>query len=396
MRKSSGPVEKFTFASDRADAALLRQLADLDAQIRDLGRTCQMPASFIGLDYQTEPSFFTALNAFGNLHDLVLIQPRGFAALAGLGIRSVRRAYLGGQATDIGYLHHLRFHPDIRGGSFLLRGYRAFREIFADRPLPVTLTSILEENHYARQLLETERAGGGMPVYQPVSRYLTALIPLSGPGRRWPQKYRSQQPGTLAHRMLQNGDLPALVALFERAGRRNEGAPYIDRLESDGSLCGFFGLRIDDMVGVFAGDELVGAIGVWNQQHYRQIVVHHLCRPLVLAQKFWQSVEFMAGRCPVPAVGGQVDFVLLDPWAAEPGLESMVMPVLIRAACEEAKKRGAMFAAFGMAEKFPALAALNTVFFLPYWSIIYQVFWPETGKYEFAGRPLHLANLGAL
>lgn len=396
MRRSPGPVEKFTFASDRADAALLHELADLDTQIRDLGRICQMPASFIGLDYQTEPSFFTALSAFGNLHDLVLIQPRGFTALAGLGIRSVRRAYLGGQATEIGYLHHLRFHPDIRGGSFLLRGYRAFREIFADRPLPLTLTSILEENHYARQLLEAERAGGGMPVYQPVSRYLTALVPLSGPGRRWPQKYRSQQPGTFSHRMLHSDDLTALVALFERAGRRNEGAPCLDHLESDGSLSGFFGLRIDDMIGVFAGDELVGAIGVWNQQHYRQIVVHHLCHPLVLAQKFWQSIEFLVGRCPVPGLGGRVDFVLLDPWAAEPGLESLVMPVLIRVACEEAKKRGAMFAAMGMAENFPALAALNTVFFLPYWSIIYQVFWPETGKYEFAGRPLHLANLGAL
>jgi len=79
-----------------------------------------------------------------------------------------------------------------------------------------------------------------------------------------------------------------------------------------------------------------------------------------------------------------------------PGLERELMPALLNAAVREAQRQGALFAAFGVAEKNPALNAVKSVFFLPYWSIIYQVFWPETSMYEFDTMQLKLANLGAL
>jgi hypothetical protein len=72
------------------------------------------------------------------------------------------------------------------------------------------------------------------------------------------------------------------------------------------------------------------------------------------------------------------------------------MPELLAAALREAKLHGALFAAFGVAEKNTAINAVKSVFFLPYWSIIYQVFWPETSMYEFDTMQLKLANLGAL
>jgi hypothetical protein len=73
-----------------------------------------------------------------------------------------------------------------------------------------------------------------------------------------------------------------------------------------------------------------------------------------------------------------------------------MLPILLSAAVCEARQRGGAFAAFGVAEKNPAINAVNSVFFLPYWSIIYQVCWPETSAYEFTDRHLQLANLGAL
>ncbi|HNW12697.1 MAG TPA: hypothetical protein PKI71_15140 [Candidatus Rifleibacterium sp.] len=389
-------LEHFVFSS--TTPVLDERTQNLDRQIRQLARQCQMPSSYIGLDYQTEPSFFAALANYGHEHDLVLIQPDNPAGLTGLGIRSVRRSWLGGCQTDIGYLHHLRFHPSIRGGSFLARGYREFRKIFAARPLEVTLTSILEDNTRARQLLESNRADSGMPTYKPVSRFLTLLIPLNGPGRRWPLRRRKSAGNPrFAVRMLTDADLPALLSLFELAGRNNDGMPAFAAEDfCGGSTSALAGLQITDMVGVFAGTELLGAIGIWNQQAYRQIVLSHLCPSLSVVRRLWNFGRGLWGECPIPQTGGRVDNVLLDPWVIRPGREREIMPVLLEAATKEAKKRGALFAALGVAASNPALAAVDTLFYISYWSIIYQVFWSETAVYDFAGQQMHVANLGSL
>jgi hypothetical protein len=125
-------------------------------------------------------------------------------------------------------------------------------------------------------------------------------------------------------------------------------------------------------------------------------VVTDLCRPLDILQKIWQKTGGFFCKCPVPARGGQVNYALLDPWAITPGRENELLPVLLKYAVREAKKRGFMFAAMGMAKNFPGIEALKAVFFMPYWSIIYQVFWPENGSHEFGRRPLHISNLGGL
>lgn len=390
----SKAVELFAF---RSGAALTPATASLDAEIRQLVKSSRMPSPYIELDYQTEPSFFAALAPFGHRHDLVLIRPPDFDGLAGLGVRSVRRAFVGGREVELGYLHHLRFHPDIRGGSYLARGYKALRQAFNATPLPATLTSILEDNSAARHILENNRAGGVMPSYQKISRFLTALIPLRGPGQRWPVKHRHAVPGVYRSRRLTQGDMPRLVKLFAEAGRCNDGATIF----TAGDFCGGLGsmlpgMQISNVIGIFSGNDLLAATGIWNQQQYRQIILSHLCSPLLNIQRIWQAGSRLWGQCPVPSIGEPVDSVLLDPWAVAPGLELELMPTLLMAAVREARQLGALFAAFGVAEKNPAINSVRTVFFLPYWSIIYQVQWPETGIYDFGGQQMQLSNLGAL
>ncbi|MEW6712915.1 MAG: hypothetical protein AB1403_24060, partial [Candidatus Riflebacteria bacterium] len=91
-----------------------------------------------------------------------------------------------------------------------------------------------------------------------------------------------------------------------------------------------------------------------------------------------------------------VNQTLLDPWAIFPGQEKKLAPIMLQTAARMARQRGFDFAAWGVAEKNPAIQAANSVFFLPYWSIIYQVFWPEHGAYIFGDKQLQLMNLGAL
>ncbi len=372
-------------------------LTSLDCEIRELVRASRMPSPYIELDYQTEPSFLQALPVYGHHHDMILIRPAGFENLAGLGIRSIRRAWLGGKVADVGYLHHLRFLPQIRGGSYLLKGYRALRRVFSQNPVPLTLTSILEDNRPAREVLENQRAGGAMPSYNAVSRFLTALIPLQGPGVRWPQRYRCAADKAAGVRRLTPDDLPQLLDLFADFGRCYDGAPAFVAEDFSGAAVGSLaGLHVTSMLGIFEDSRLLAAIGIWNQQRYKQIVLSQLCPPLQMARSIWQAGRAVWGNCPIPAVGERVDSVLLDPWAVRPGYERRLMPILLQAASSDARQRGALFAAFAVAEKNPVINAVNSVFFLPYWSIIYQVCWPETLVYDFADRQLQLANLGAL
>lgn len=367
----------------------------IDREIEQLLATSQMGGSIIDLDYQARPSFLSSLEMYGFSHDLVLIRPAGVSHLAGLGIRSLRRAFLQGEPNRIGYLHHLRLHPEIRGGMYLARGYRGVRGFFTGQPAPVTLTSVLEENHSARKTLEANRNSASMPSYDPVSRYLTALIPLRGPGRRWPAIRRTRP--VFNARMLKPDDFSLLQELFFLAGQKNDGVPAIGELLDESRVInGFPDLKIDDFIGIFANNQLVAACGLWNQQARKQIIIRKTGAGLNFIRRIWNAFELFFGRCPIPAPGEQVNQILLDPWVVLPGYEKSATGFMLAHAATEARKRGHDFAAWGVAEKHPAAPAAKSVYFIPYWSIIYQVYWPEHGPYVFGDKQLQLINLGAL
>jgi hypothetical protein len=384
----------------------LENFSDIDKQIEQLMAATYMPGQMLELDYQSKPSFLKALAYNGFNHDLVLIKPENFNGLAGMGIRSLRRAYLGGRIQPVGYLHHLRLHPEIRGGLYLARGYRAVKQFFLRQPAKLTITSILEENQSAQDLLEKNKAEKIMPQYQRIARFLTALIPLHGPGQRWPARFRqsihhnenparaknSKQNPTV--RMLGHQDLEELCRLFQEAGKVNDGLPAI---ESASFRRGDFpNLTIEDFVGIFSNSRLIAACGIWNQQQDRQIVVRKLGTALKMTQKIWRYASPLVGRCPIPDEGHQVNQALLDPWAILPGFEKRFSPLLLKEACATAKMRNFDFAAWGVSEAHPAIEAAKCVFFIPYWSIMYQVYWPEIGAYDFGEQQLQLTNLGAL
>jgi len=388
------------------DQFRLDDFRNIDEQIEQLMAATYMPGKMLELDYQSRPSFLKALAYNGFSHDLVLIKPENFTGLAGMGIRSLRRAYLGGKIQPIGYLHHLRLHPEIRGGLYLARGYRAVKQFFRRHPAKITITSILEENQSAQTLLASQKAERIMPQYQRISRFLTALIPLQGPGQRWPARFRQVdlaenivsrsgdfEKNTKA-RMLGREDLNELYQLFREAGKYNDGLPVID--STSFSAGDFPNLRPEDFVGIFFNSRLVAACGIWNQQSDRQIVVRKLGATLKVMQKVWRFASPFVGRCPIPNEGDQVNQVLLDPWAILPEYEKRFSGLLLKEACAAAKLRNFDFAAWGVGETHPAIEAVKSVFFIPYWSIIYQVYWPEVGPYDFTEQRLQLINLGAL
>lgn len=351
-----------------------------DDAVRRLLDRCQMPTPGVTLSYHAEPSFLKALAAQGDEHHLVYSRRESDGELMSLGVRSLRPAWLEGKPSRLAYIHHLRVHPEHRGGTLLARGYQAFREVSQAFPAPLTLTSILEGNAAALETLNNPKGRGPLPEYRPVSGYLTALFPLRGPGRRWPRRGRAvPTPAGCEIRPLGPDDLPALQALSDRFGRGNDGAwRSLPEGASWGKGSLLPGLNIGDVLGAFAGNRLVGALGVWNRMGTQQIRLASLHPLLAWCRRLWDAGRLLWGSCPLPSEGSEIPHRLLDPWAVEPGWERRVMPALLGAALELARRAGALFAAWGVAEGHPARPAAGRFFHLPYASRLFTVAWPET------------------
>lgn len=235
---------------------------DDDAQIRAVLRRNTMPGA-IALAFAHEPSFFEAIEVEGRDPQVVVGEQDG--RLVGAGLVTIRQVYLNGEPSDVGYLSSLRADPAIRGTTALARGYRAFRQVHeAQRRVPFYLSTIMEDNRQARELLTSGRAG--LPAYREIGRYHTQVIPL----------LRRRQPRLPAGLRMVTGSAVGAAELAEflrETGKSRQFYPVYtaDDLQAPTGL--LRGLALDDVAVALAGDRILGVMAAWNQLPFRQHVV---------------------------------------------------------------------------------------------------------------------------
>ncbi|MBI3038635.1 hypothetical protein HYY75_06250 [bacterium] len=382
---------------------------ELDSSILKLLKECRMPGGTIELGYSRNPSFLSSLEFEGSNHQISFFPPREpkqekkSPDLRALGVRSIRQVYLRGKIHPISYLHHLRIHPFARKGLLLSRGYVEIRKVSQDFPTACTLTSILADNKLARETLENPAPRACLPSYIPVCDFFTALIPLKGLGRKWPLRFRQRESffspfsEKVSTRFLEDSDHGALVSLFEDFGKVYDGAPVIRTNSNFSSLPQYplKGIKITEFLGAFINEKLVGAIGLWNQTPWKQIIVekfHPLINRFVIT---WNVLRRFFGLPPIFSEGKEIPHVLLDPWAVGFNNEQLVIRVLLGKALEHLRSSDFLFAAWGTPQNHPARPSINQFFHLPYFSKIFQVAWPETPIFPFDKEKFYL-SLGTL
>jgi len=233
-----------------------------DLQIRALLRDEPMPG-WVQLAYEREPSFFSAAATLGDTQAIVL---RDGDAVLGLGCRSSRRLYLDGEPRRVGYLSGLRTHPSIRGRSCLARGYKLLRCLEDADPLPGYVSTILENNHAALDLLTSGRAG--LPRYCDIGRYTVAAVPLGWirPSRRISRELN-----------VTRGSAPALreiIAFLNEQGKRRQFFPVIG--EQDIGTALWRCLRAEDfLVARTSSGGIAGVMACWDQSKFKQARVRN-------------------------------------------------------------------------------------------------------------------------
>jgi hypothetical protein len=291
-----------------------------DAGLRDILAHTPMPGH-IAVSFRREPSYFAGAQVDGRFRQVLAVRDRESGRLVGFASRSLGPRYVNGRTESIGYLSSLRILPEHRNRGLLPRGYAHVRRLHADGRARLYLTTIAEGNRLALDLLTSGRAG--LPTYHFAGRYHTLALPL--PKRPEP---RSPPEGVLI-RSARPEDVPRISDWLRIEGPRRQFFPVYaaeDFTAADGI---FKDLRTEDILLAWRGGQLVGVLAGWDQQGFRQTVVHgygrlmSCVRPLYNAWACWRNLpglprpgepfRYLTGALPVvQSADPQVFAALVD------------------------------------------------------------------------------------
>ena len=321
----------------------------------------------IRVSLEREPNAFDAAGISGDVFQMMLASTGEHQHVIASGGRFELMAWINGTPQRIGYFGELRAEGGLRTRRELLFGsYRKMREFHAAGDVSFYLTTIIEDNHRARRLLE---AGlGDMPTYRPLESMVTFTIPARLGARR---RRRSDcvSRASLAHR-------PGIVERLLAHGEACQFAPvWTEETLASKRRCR--GLRTDDFF-VWPGDDGIRAcLALWDQRAFKQTVIHGYAPRLARARPFLNIVAPLVRRPRLPARGARLESAFLSHLAVgEDDDEALIS--LVAMACEHAAQRGIDYVMLGLANRHPLAAVVRKRFPChEYVSVIYVVFWED-------------------
>ncbi len=347
-----------------------------DDALRAILAQTEMDGS-IGLSFRREPSFFTAEQA-GNIDSQTLVYAdRETGRVTGFGGRTIRRAYVGGRAVDVGYLSMLRGLPETRGGIGLARGYAYLKRLHADGKAPFYYTTILDENQSARSLLTSGRAG--LPIYTPIATLVTYLLPL-------------RRAVSTASDFVVRADadlLPPAVHCLDDWNRRHQLAPVVGIEDLAANTSMFPGFDFRDMYLVLDGNRVTGTLGVWDQQAFKQTIVASYSPNMRRIRPLYNAFARMRGIPSLPAIGAPVKTVYAA-FVSSADDDPCVMESLIGAARRDWSGRGFDYLALGIVQGHALEPVIATAACRKINSTLYLVNWADDGVMLPAFGPVHV------
>jgi hypothetical protein len=358
-----------------------------DQDLRRVLAATPMPGP-IAICLRREPSYFDAAVVDGRFRQVMAACECATNRIVGFGSRSVGERFVNGRPQAIGYLSALRLLMDHRHRGVVAAGYGYLRQLHADRRTPMYLTTIADGNHLARTILTSGRRW--LPHYHDAGRFVTAVLPVR---RRRRGAIRSPD---VTVRSASEADLPAVLAFLEAEGPRRQFFPCY-RADDFGTPTGAFrDLAIRDLLLAERGSRLVGILGGWNQQGFRQMVVHGYCRRLRWLRPFYNGWARWHGRPCLPAPGKAFRFLTAAlPVVADD--DSEVFALLLETLCQRAATGPWDGVLVGLAEADPLLPVLERCRPTWYGARLYHVCWEdgEAFRQRLDGRPPYL-ELGSL
>jgi hypothetical protein len=299
---------------------------------------------WVQLSLEREPDAFAADFGLNRSHAFIIARDRKTAEAVGVCERSVRDAFVDGEARRLPYLASLRVAPAYR------------------HDLPFALTSITAENDTARRVL---CAGlSGLPAYRPVGELLTFAMRTAVHAA--PSGIEPAKPG----------DLPAIAALLQRTYRRFQYAPVWRASDLERLLAGG-GMRICDFLIVRRGLGVSACLAVWDQGTVKQTVIRGYAPWLRRLRPFVNLASPLTSMPRLPPSGSKLRQAYLSLIAVEDD-DVAVFRSMLRAGLTLARRRGFEVALAGFATNHPFAAVLQRRHAIKYRSLLHLVHWRDT------------------
>jgi hypothetical protein len=331
-----------------------------DAELRSFLANNPVPGN-MEVTFEREPDFFAGSEIRGELNQTIAVRDLRRNKIVGIASRSIAKAFVNGEPTELGYLSDLRLSPDYRRGSLLARGYRFLSQLHADGRALLYTTAIFAENAHALATLTAGRAG--LPAYHPMGCLHCRGINIT----------RVKRP-IEARCHIERGSLALLPQIVECLNRNNARKQFAPLHTCEDFLLGrrWRDFNVSDFYVATRGSRVIGVIGQWNQRRFKQTRVIRYSGPLRwLAPMAKLTHPILKGR-RFPEVGEElrsfyVSFVAVD------DDDVSVFRALLRTLYRDAVAGDAMFALTSFHQEDTLGAPLEEYSLTPFCARIYCV-----------------------
>jgi hypothetical protein len=357
-----------------------------DADLRRFVREADMEGR-VRVSFPREPSYFDALEVEGRDSEVVIARETGSGRLVGMGTGAAKPAYLNGVPRPLGYLSGLRVAPAYRNGLVLVRLYRTAKERVEQHGVPLLLTTIVEDNTKAVEILTSGKCG--LPVYGDFGRLVTMAVSLR---QRNPFAW---SPG-LRVRPATPDDTAEVVEFLTREGMRRQFYPVYEEgdFTSPGGL--LRGLSIGDVFLAFEDGSLVGTAAAWDQRGFRQCRITGYGGTLGRVRLLYNVLARLSRYPALPEPGSDLDqaFVAL---VAVKGDRAPILSTLLADVFDSVKARGLSLFTIGFHERDPLSDAMRGVRHFDYTTRVFVAHWESArGDFERLDDRVPYLELGAL
>ena len=342
-----------------------------DAGLRRFIRSTEMDGR-IQTAFLREPSYFDALEVEGAYGEVAMAEDRGSGRIVSMAARSVKPAYLNGERAPLGYLSNLRVAEDYRKGTVLARVYRMAKAQHQDGRARLYLTTIIDDNTEAKQVLTSRRCG--LPAYRDRGKFFTLAV---GLGQTNP--FSSSDSFTV--RRATEKDADGVASFLNSEGPKKQFFPVYtadDLLSPVGLLRG---LSMEDVFLAFSGSDLVGTVATWDQRAFRQAMIAGYGGLVRMGRPAYNAFARVTGYPRLPAPGSTLDFCHLALVCVKdnacPIFETLMVEVF-----DALRSRAFSFFTVGLHGSDPLLSCMKRAKCFRYTTRLYVAHW-EDGEEEY-------------
>jgi len=353
-----------------------------DYEIRRLLGSIEIEGN-VKMIYTRDPSFFNSLVIDGEKVEVIVCRDLKTERIAGFGTRDIRRLYINQKIEKIGYLSNLRSYPEYRKGLLLYRGYQFLRDLHNTNPLPFYITTIVEENLYARKILESGR--GNLPAYRDIGRYWTFAFKT---GLRFSTNFSKINVG-----ISTESEIKKIYEFLKDEGKKKNFFPIYTFNDIKNKANRLKGLK--KIYFIKQKDNIVGTASLWDQSAFKQHKIVGYKGALRFVYPFSKLITNFMKIPELPKPPALLRYFYVALWCVKENNPDYLLALLEKISIDN--KYNYDFFLFGIHESDSIINTIKRFPSIPYRSRVYIVGWDSIEKIveSIIGKPIYL-ELGTL